>query len=141
MSFWTHTITIYNRYEDSTEGTVKYYRHILHNCFVKRTNNQVTVGNTHIQSDDTIVRIPSQPNFYPAFDWQKLDSETKSKSVTLQTDDLIIFGAVADEIDEYKAGERKNDIINKYKDLGYMSIKTFNLNTFLPTKHYLVKGG
>ena len=140
MSFWAHTITLYNRHEDSTEGTVKYYRHVLHNCFVKRTNNQVTVGNTHIQSDDTIVRIPSQPDFLPIFEWKKADDGTKAKFITLQADDLIIFGAVADDIDEYTSGKRKNDIIEKYKDLGYMSVKSFNLNTFLPTKHYYVRG-
>ena len=140
MSFWTQTITIYNRCEDKAEGTVKYYSHILHNCFVKRTNNQVTVGNTHIQSDDTLVRIPAQPDFLPVFEWKRADDDTKAGFITLQADDLIIFGAVADDIDEYTAGKRKNDIIEKYKDLGYMSVKSFNLNTFLPTKHYLVKG-
>lgn len=140
MNFWKQTITVYNRYEDKAEGTVKYYRHVLHNCFVKHTNNQVTVGNTHIQSDDALVRIPAQPDFFSVFEWKRADDDTKAGFITLQVDDLIIFGAVADDIDEYTAGKRKNDIIEKYKDLGYMSVKSFNLNTFLPTKHYLVKG-
>lgn len=140
MGFWTQTITLYNHFYDE-DGSAVYYRHTIPGCFVKHTSNRITVGNVHIQSDDTIVRIPSQPNFYPAFDWQTLDPETRSKSITLQTDDLIIFGAVTDEIDEYTAGKRKSDVVDKYKDLGYMNIKSFNLNTFLPTKHYLVKGG
>lgn len=138
ISYWNKTITVFNRYEDTITGQITWYKHILTNCFYKRSNIAVTVGNTRIQTDDNIVRIPNQSNYKTPSEW--LISADKSNHLTLQTGDIIIMGEVADEINEYIGGQRSTDIIAKYKSQGVMVIKSVNENTDLPNKHYLVRG-
>lgn len=136
--YWDKTITIYNRYEDTITGQITWYRHTLSNCFVKRTNINVQIGNEHIQTDDNIVRIPYQANYLSPYDWAA--SADKSAVITLQTGDIIIAGSVDDVINEYISGQRSTDVIAKYKALGVFKIKSVNENTSLPNRHYYVRG-
>ena len=138
MIYWDKTITVYNRFEDVITGYVSWYKHVLTNCFVKHTNNVITIGSEKLQTDDNIVRIPYNPTYLTPYEW--LQSDDKANSLTLQAGDIIICGSVDDEINEYIGGQRSNDIIDKYKALGVMKIKSVNENTSLPNKHYLVMG-
>jgi hypothetical protein len=139
-NYWNKTITVFNKFEDKFSGNTFWHKHVLTNCFYKRTNQSVTVGNVKLQSDENIVRIPYQTNFKQAYEWQNLPTDTQSNYLTLQTGDLIFYDEIADTIDENTSGMRSNDIIKKYKSLGVMTIKAVNINDDLPNKHYLVRG-
>jgi len=138
--FWNKTITLYNKSEDILTGVVTWNRHVLYNCFVKRTNGETNAGNVRFQTDGTVIRIPEQSNFVPQYEWLSLPNDRMKEAMTLQTGDLIILGAVSDDIDEYTDGQRSTDITAKYAALGSVYVSSVNINTDLPNKHYLVKG-
>lgn len=140
MTGWDKTITLYNRYEDELTGVVRWYRHRLCGCFYKRTNSTVNVGGVQLQTDGTIVRIPVQSGYLPPYVWNMQTNDRRGTQMTLQSGDLIFLGDISEEIDEYSNGKRANDLISKYNALGSIFVKSVNVNTSLPGKHYLVKG-
>ena len=137
---WNKTITIYNRHEDEQTGFIKWYRHIIENCFYKTTNNQINVGSVLLNSDDTIIRIPSQSNYKTSFDWNNIPNDKKNEYLTIKKGDLILLGEVTEDIDEYITGKRSNDIIEKYSLLGAITINSINDNDSGPLAHYLIRG-
>lgn len=136
ISYWNKTITIYNRYENS-DGIIKYYRKVLHNCFWKETNNKISVSNVSLQSNNHIIRIPQSYDYLPPAEW--LNSSDKVNKFTLQTGDIIIKGDITFDIDELKDGCRLNDFLSRYRQ-GITEITSVNDNTDLPNAHYFVKG-
>lgn len=138
--FWNKTITLYNKYEDEQTGVIRWYRHVIDRCFVKTTNNKVTVGDVQLQTKENIVRISEQSNYKPPFEWRNLPNDQKSEFITLQNGDLIFFGEISEEIDELMPGKRSNDIVKKYNAVGSMVINAININDFLPGAHYFVRG-
>lgn len=138
--FWNKTITLYNKFEDENTGVIKWYRHTLEHCFYKVTDNTVNVGNVQLQTDDNIVRIPAQKNYLTPYKWNKLSAEEIENYMTMQGGDLILLGDVSDDIDEYVTGKRSSDLIEKYKSLGSVFVKSVNINDFMPGAHYFVRG-
>lgn len=138
--FWNKTITLYNRYEDEQTGIITWYRHIIKNCFYKNTRKNVNSGGVQASADDNIIRIPAQSDYISPYEWPSLPDNLKGTKMTLQCGDLIILGDVADEIDEYTAGQRSSDLIAKYSALGSVSINEVHINTDLPNQHYFVRG-
>lgn len=134
--YWNKPITIYNAYEDTT-GEKKYFRHNLFNCFVKRMDIRTTDGTATTRTGDTIVRIPKQPNYVDAYEWQKLPIASK---LTIQTGDIIVLGFVNDDISELESGKRSKDLKKKYQAMGVIEVAEFNDNTFLPLPHYHIRG-
>ena len=137
---WNKTITIYNKHEDKQTGLIKWYRHILSDCFFKTTNNRINVGSVSISSDDTIVRIPAQECYIPPFDWNNLRDDIKQYYFTINKGDLIFLGEVSEDIDEYTPGKRSSDLIEKYNLLGSIAVNSINVNDFGPLAHYFVRG-
>lgn len=134
--YWNKTVTIYNKYEDG-DGLLHYYRRVLNNCFWKETNNEVTVSNVTLQSNNHIIRIPQSSDYISPIQWQKLTN--KADKFTLQTGDIVIKGDVSFEINELEDGHRLNDFLAQYKQ-GIATIVSINDNTDLPNAHYFVKG-
>lgn len=139
--YWNDTITLYNKHEDTLTGGIFWYKHILKNCFVKRTNNKVNISGVQLHSNDVIVRIPEQKDYVSAFEWQKLSNYDRNQKLTLQVGDLIFLGEVNEEIDEYTDGIRSSDLIAKYSALGSVSVNAVNINDNLPNGHYYVRCG
>lgn len=138
--FWNKTITLYNKYEDDQTGTVKWYRHIVHNCFYKSTDKTENAGGIRLKTNDNVIRIPSQHNYVTSYKWNKLPNNEKVKYITLQSGDLIFLGAIDDDVDEYTKGERSSDLIAKYKLMGSVFIISVNINDFMYGQHYYVRG-
>lgn len=139
--WWNTTITVYNKYEDPSSRIVTWHRTVLHNCFWKYTGNKIVVGETALETNTTLCRIPENPAFLEPFEWN--EEADKSKYFTLHTGDIIVSREVEDVIDEYTSGYRSSDILAKYKKLqGCMKIEQCAINTGpgrdLP--HYYVKG-
>lgn len=141
--WWNTTVTIYNRYEDRQTQVITWFRHTVDGCFWKYTGNTVNVGETILETKDIICRIPEQSDFLEKYLWEQLPNDEMSSYFTLGSDDLIIKGAVTDEIDEYVKGKRSTDLLEKYKRLqGCMEVEQVALNVGggRNEPHYYVKG-
>lgn len=142
-AWWDTSLTLYNKYEDPTTNIVKWHRTNLINCFWKHERANLSVGNTTIETDSIICRIPEDTRFKPKYEWLKIPNDEMSNYFTLGIGDIIINGNISDDIDEYKKGSRSTELIEKYKDLGTMQIDSVSINTgtgLLFNRHYLVKG-
>ena len=139
--WWNTTITVFNKYEDPVTRQITWYRAVITNCFWKNTGNKIVLGETALDTDTTICRIPLNTAFLERYDWN--NTQDKSKHFTLGAGDIIIKGEVADEINEYASGYRSSDILTKYKKLqGCMVIDKCDVNTGLGRglEHYFVRG-
>jgi hypothetical protein len=140
-AWWNTTITVFNKYEDPGSRKITWYKTVIHNCFWKNTGNKIVVGETTLDTNATMCRIPRQDNFVEKYEWNSL--QDKSNHFTLGMGDLIIKGEVEEVIDEYQSGLRSSDILAKHKKLqDCMTIEQCAVNTGLGRglEHYYVRG-
>ena len=140
-AWWNATVTVYNKYEDPTSRRVTWYRTVLHNCFWKYTGNKIVVGQTALETDTTICRIPTHRAFLDAYQWYT--QEDKSQYFTISAGDILIKGEVTDEIDEYTAGQRSSDILTKCKKSHECMVVdkcSVNVGPGRGLEHYYVRG-
>ena len=141
--WWDTTITIYNKFTDPQTRVISWYRYTLNNCFWKYTGDKINIGDTVVETDNTICRIPMHSNYLDKYAWESLPNDRMSNYFTIGVGDIIVKGEVADIIDEYTAGHRSSDIMAKYKRLqGCIMIESFSINTGVGrcSEHYYVKG-
>lgn len=139
--WWNTTITVYNKYEDPATRKISWYKSVLHNCFWKYTGNKIVVGETTLETNTTLCRIPKNPAFLERHLWN--NTTDKTVNFTLGAGDILVKGEVADEINEYASGYRSSDILTKYKKSGEcMVINKCAVNTGLGRgiEHYFVNG-
>ena len=142
-AWWGDTITIYNRYEDPQTNLITWTNTVINGCFFKNTNNKVTVGQTVIESDNIVVRIPENSYYKPYVEWLALGNDVRPGYFTLHQGDIIILGQVSDTIDEYDKTKNSNAFLSKYKNLNEcLVIDTFSDNARVGRglKHYRVVG-
>lgn len=139
MNVWNKTITLYNKLTDS-DGNVKWYRHILTDCFVKLTSSESHTGPSQRIADCGIIRISEKMNFKMPEEWRKLSDGQRQSYFTISPDDIIVLGNVSEEIDELTAGKRSCELISKYKSSGALTVRSVNINTSLPNSHYFIRG-
>lgn len=141
--WWETTITVFNKFEDKQTQVITWYKRVLTNCFWKYTGNKVLVGDTLLETNTTICRIPYNDDFLPKYLWEQLPNDKKSKKFTLGQDDIIVQGEVTDIIDEYTSGSRSSDLLTKYKALqGCITVEQVGINTGTArcSEHYYVRG-
>lgn len=141
--WWDTTLTIFNKYEDKQTNVVTWYKNIVHKSFWKYTGSKVMVGETVLETNSTICRIPFSAKFLEKFEWEQLPNDKMSEFFTLAQGDIIVKGEVDDIIDEYTKGHRSNDLLNKYKTLqGCIVIDHYSINTGIArcSEHYYVTG-
>lgn len=141
--WWDTTITIYNRFEDPVTNLITWNRNVISNCFWKDAGIKLNIGQTIIETNDIICRIPENKKFREYYKWVQLPNDNKSKYFTLGVGDIIVRGKVTDIIDEYTSQKRSNDLIGKYKKLqGCMQIENvaINVGSGRCNPHYYVKG-
>ncbi len=141
--WWDTTLTIYNRYEDPQTQVIHWHRTVVKNCFWKYVGNKVTVGDTTLETNNTICRIPKDSRYKDKYEWVSLPNDMMSKYFTLGQNDIIVKGEVTDEINEYQSGKRSTDLLSKYKSLqGCILIEQVGNNTGIGrcNEHYYVSG-
>lgn len=140
--WWSQTITVYNKYEDSQTQVIRWYRTVLDNCFWQNHFQRLKMGDMEVETDNVICRIPENESFREKYLWVKIPNDLMSNYFTLAQGDIIVKGNVDDEINEYQSGTRSSDLIQKYKDLGCMVVDKVNNNTGigLGLPHYHVEG-
>ena len=141
--WWDTTVTIYNKVTDKQTQVVRWYRSVQTDCFWQLRGDNVTIGNTVLDSKSIVCRIPKSPKFKEKFDWLNIPNDEKGNYFTLGLDDIVVKGEVEDEIDEYTQGSRSTDLLKKYAGLqGCFKIQQCTNNTGIGrnNEHYLAKG-
>ena len=141
--WWDTTVTIYNRYEDAQTNLVSWMRTVVTGCFWKYSGDKVSVGNVVLDTKSVICRIRKNPNFMEKYQWQQLPNDEMPNYFTIGLGDIIVKGAVTDEINEYTSGSRSSDLLEKYRNLqGCMEVEDFSINTGIGrnNEHYLTRG-
>lgn len=141
--WWGTTVTIYNRFEDPQTQVVSWFRKTVNNCFWKYVGNKVTVGETVLETNNIICRIPKNDLYLDKYEWINLPNDQMGDYFTLGQGDIIVKDEVDDIINEYQSGARSTDLISKYKALqGCMEIQEVANNTGvgLGMEHYHVRG-
>lgn len=137
-AWWNKTVTVYNRFED-TDGLVTWYRTSLPGCFVKTVPAFSVSGDTGTEKPQTTVRIRRSEHYVSPAEW--LTDESKRKAgFTIQNGDIVVIGNVSDDIDEYESGKRSDDLLNKYKSVGCITVNSFSINDFGTLAHYKAVG-
>lgn len=141
--WWDTTLTIFNRYEDPQTQIITWFKNTVDYCFWKYTGDKVTIGETVLETNNIICRIPQNSKFKEKYEWIALPNDEMGNYFTLGKGDIIIRGSITDTIDEYTAGKRSTDLIAKYKELqGCMEVQEIGINTGIGRNnpHYYVKG-
>lgn len=141
--WWDTTLTIFNKYQDPSSDAVTWFKFTVPGCFWKYTGNKVTIGETVLESNTSICRIPQNDAYLERYLWEGLSDEEKAQHFTLGIGDIIIKGGADEVIDEYTDGKRSTDILDKYKGLqGCIVIEAFaeNVGGGRNHPHYYVSG-
>ncbi len=134
--WWDKTITIYNRYEDNT-GRVEWYRKVLPGCFIKIVPSLVIAQGIGTEKSQLVIRIRKSNDYISPIEW--LTSVFKNKKYTIQNGDIVVIGAVSDNVDEYASGHRSNDLLKKYGNSALI-VRSVGLNDFGHKPHYKITG-
>lgn len=139
-SWWSTTITLYNKYTNTETQEVRWKRTVLTNCFITVSRELTTLNNGASQAYRNVIvcRIPKNTKYVDAYSWS-IDVAQTSK-FTLQDGDIIVKGKVTDEIDEYTKGSRATDLVDKYKAKGVFRIGMIqdNSDSVRNLPHYYV---
>lgn len=141
--WWNTNLTIYNKYEDPQTNIVTWLRTVVTESFWKYVGEKINVGNTVIETNNTICRIRKDDRFLEKHEWIALPNDQMSKYFTLSPGDIIVKGEVNDVINEYSNGQRSSDLLKKYKALqGCIVIDevAINVGAGRCNEHYYVRG-
>lgn len=141
--WWDQSITVFNKFEHPETRVITWYKTTLSGCFWKYTENQITIGETVLESAVTLCRVPINEMFKERYEWEQLLPTQRSDYFTFGPGDILVRGAVDDEVNEYVSGQRSSDLLKKYKKLqGCMVVQRCSINTGegRGNEHYLVKG-
>ena len=142
-AWWDTTVTIYNKFIDPQTKVISWYRTVISNCFWKYVGDKITIGETVIETDNSICRIPKNDKYLDKYAWENTSNDKMSKYFTIGIGDILVKGDVSDIINEYESGHRSSDVVAKYKKLqGCMVVEAYSINTGTArgSEHYLVKG-
>ena len=128
-SWWSTTITLYNKIVDTVTQEVSWKRTVLTNCFITFNKTVATMvkGSSTTYQNVVVCRIPKNSKYVDAYVWTTL--ENRSSKFTLQVGDIIIKGKITDEIDEYTKGSRATELIDKYKAKGVLRVGVIQDNS------------
>lgn len=139
-SWWSTTITVYNKYTNTETQEVGWKRTVLTNCFMTVARELTTINKGASQAYRNIIvcRIPKNSNYVDAYSWSTDVAQTSK--FTLQDGDIIVKGKITDEIDEYTKGSRATDLVDKYKAKGVFRIGMMqdNSDSVRNLPHYYV---
>lgn len=142
-AWWDSTITVYNKFTDPTTYAIRWYKTVVEGAFWKNTGNKITINDVVLETNDIICRIRKDSRFLPKGEWVNVPNDHMGDYFTLAKEDIIVRGAITDDIDEYTTGHHSNDLLNKYKELGECLIiqqVADNTGTGRGQEHYYVRG-
>ncbi|MDO4547537.1 MAG: hypothetical protein Q4D04_05540 [Clostridia bacterium] len=138
IPFAGQTVTVYNRREvkQADERTrVAWVRRRLDGCYwARRALRAVEDGHARVNYT-LICKIPESPDYLPPDRWDAL--EDVRGLWTLAAGDIIVLGAVNDEID---GDNTINDMLAKYERRGIMRVTAVQDRCAGRLGHYLAQG-
>ena len=141
--WWSDTITIYNKYENSQTQLITWFRTVIPKAFWKNAGNMVVINGVSLDTNSIICRIRESSNFKPKSEWIQLPNDEMDDYFTLAPGDIVVHGEAEDVIDEYTSGHRSTDLLNKYKQFGECFVidrVADNTGTGRGQKHYFIEG-
>ena len=81
-----------------------WFKNTVSNCFWKYTGDKITVGETVLETNNIICRIPKDDRYLDKYVWNKLPNDEMGNYFTLGQGDIIIKGEVDDEVNEAPSG-------------------------------------
>lgn len=136
--WWDTTITLYNKYEDST-GEITWYRTVLEGCFWKYTTKYERVDDVVQMTKVLTCRVRRSDDFLESYEWYS--SLDKASHFTFSEGDILVKGEVSDTINEYTSGSMSTDLLKKYKDrCAQITESTIDTGIGRVCEHYLVRG-
>lgn len=141
--WWDRRITLFIKYIDPETDIVTWYRKVINNCFFKETVTRTSSGNTITQKAESILRIPETPLYKDPATWHAMGESERKSYFTLKSDDVVIAAEVFDIPDEYTAGKRMSEFLEKYKKLYpcfEIDVVNINVGTGRGIPHYHVGG-
>ena len=142
-SWWDKTVTVYNKHVDAATDEVTWTHVQVPNCFWKSVHTKVAVGQTIVEGNQLICRVPQSSLYKSNYEWSQLPSEDRGKYFTIDVGDIVVNAPTTDDIDEYANGKRSSDLISKYKAMyGCMEISEFAINVSreMLQPHYRIVG-
>ena len=100
-SWWNESITVYNKYKDPVSQLITWHRHVVEGAFWKNIGNKVMIDKTVLETDAIICRFRKDEKFLPKYEWVELPNDSMDNYFTLGRGDILIRGAVDDEVDAY----------------------------------------
>ena len=141
--WWEDTITIYNKFVDAQTQLVRWYRHVITDCFWQLSGTTVKIGEVTLDSKSIVCRIPKDDRFLEIREWLALPNDEKSNHFTVAQGNIIVRGECDEEIDEYTKGHHSTDLLGRYRQYqACMEISEFSINTGSGknNEHYLTRG-
>ena len=141
--WWDTKLTIYNKYEDPQTHITTWFSNVVENSFWKYIGEKINIGNTVLETNNTICRIRKDDRFLEKHEWIALPNDKMAEHFTLSPGDMIVKGEVDDVINEYVNGQRSSDLLKKYKALqGCIVIDevAINVGEGRCNEHYYVRG-
>ena len=139
IPFAGETVTLYNRRKQvSTDGKTAetWVRRVLTGCSWVRTHERVRSETEVGYTSSVTCRIPASSDYLPPDQWDALSDP--SGKFTLAAGDVLVFGAVADEV---SAALPIGELVKKHERRGAIvvsSAKDNSRNGILP--HYAARG-
>lgn len=125
--FWDKTITVFTPF--ISQDTIKWYKYIISNVFVKDMGEKTFAGFDAIPDKKTKFRIPSN-NYASPQEWHNLSN--KQSKYTILFESLIVTGKIPDVLEDNASGTYLFDIYacskpsnitdNRYMYLPHISI-------------------
>jgi len=141
--WWDSTVTIYNKYTDTSTRVTSWYKTVVTDCYWHLTGSEITVGQTVLDGKSIICRIPKDSRYLDRSEWVKLTDTEKKDHFTIGHGDIIVLGECSFVIDEYTAGSRSTDLLSKYTEYEQcLEVNEFADNTGIGrnNEHYKVRG-
>lgn len=131
--YWNGTITLYNKI--TVQNKTEWVRHVIKNVFYSAKHTEQLNQNTMFHATSYIVRIPQSGFYVPKSKYTDFEN-----TFTLNVGDIIFFGEITEEIDEFISGKRSNDILAKHTGECFV-IKFFAEDTQIKgLEHYRIEG-
>ena len=127
IPFGDKTVTLYNRYQHKIEGktVTEYVRRAMTGCFWKNERVMTFAENVKLATFKTVCKIPESALYVDPLTWADDDAD-RANHFTLALGDVIVLGAVTDEVGESMS---ITALLAKYKPSGAMTVEVAADNT------------
>lgn len=122
LTWWNAKITLYHKSANAENNLISWSRSTYNKCFWKGYSGQSRADLAEHGERRAIVRIPTD-------------------NIPVNIGDIVVLGDITDIIDEYTAGLRSKDLLDRYGDNAF-TVELYQRNEpiGLGSTHYRLEG-